>query len=161
MKRIVADSSPLIALSRINQLELLSQLFDAVLIPRAVAEELFPMGKQKKGIALLQAAGWIITQDLKDPSFIGAVSPGLDLGERAAIALAREQELALIIDDAAGREEAARLGIAVLGTAGALLEAKIQGLIPAVKPLLEALRHEGFRLSAQVFQKIIHEAKEA
>ena len=48
---------------------------------------------------------------------VDAVSDDLDIGERAAIAVATELSAdVLLIDDAAGREEARRRGIRVTGT---------------------------------------------
>ena len=40
---VVADSSPLIALVRVNQLSLLEKLFGEVLVPPAVAREVGPV----------------------------------------------------------------------------------------------------------------------
>lgn len=161
MKSIVSDSSPLIALSRIDQLKLLPQLFDAILIPQAVAEEVFPKGKRKKGATALRAAGWLITQDLRDPHSLDVVSPALDVGERAAVALAYEQNCGLLVDEVAGKQEAQRLGVKAFGTLAVLLDAKAQGLVPAVKPLLQALRREGFWLSAKLIQDVLQRAQES
>lgn len=160
MTLIVADSSPLIAFSRINHLELLPPLFDTVLIPPAVAAELFPKGKRKKGTAALRTASWLLVQDLKDPQSLTAVSPALDDGERAAIALAREQGVGLLIDEDAGRREAERLGITAVGTLNVLLEAKTLRLITEVKPLLEALKREGFWLSSKLIHDVLQRAQE-
>ena len=133
MSPIVSDSSPLIALSRINQLALLSQLFDTILIPPAVSQEVFPKGKRKKGAAALRSAAWLIIQNLHDPHSLDVVSPALDVGERAAVALAYEQNCELLVDETLGKQEAKRLGVKAFGTLAVLLEAKAQKLIPAVK----------------------------
>jgi predicted nucleic acid-binding protein len=159
MKPAVSDSSPLISLARIGRLDLLQGLFHEIWVPPAVEQELTPKGK-KKGASALRAATWIKVQDLSLQS-LKPVSSSLGRGERAAIALAREKGLELLMDDPAGRREAARLGVPVLGTVGLLLEAKAQSLIPEVKPLLDALLAEGFRLSPRLYERILRRAKES
>ena len=60
----------------------------------------------------------------------------------------------LIIDDRLGREVARRLGVVVTGTGGVLIQAKQQGLVPAVRPLLEQIRRNGYWLSDEVVQLV-------
>ena len=42
--RVISDSSPLIALSRIRQLDLLHQLYGDVTVPQAVVQEVIDKG---------------------------------------------------------------------------------------------------------------------
>lgn len=67
----------------------------------------------------------------------------------------------VLIDDPVARHRARTLGLSITGTAGALLIAKRRKLIPAVRPLLEALMQADFRLSAQVVAAVLEEAGEA
>ncbi|MFN4218088.1 MAG: DUF3368 domain-containing protein [Candidatus Bipolaricaulia bacterium] len=161
MRPIVADSDPLIAFARIEQLELLKKLYNRILIPTAVAEEIAPKGLRKKGMIALQAYPWIAVQDPQDPQLLNIVSAHLGTGERAAIALAYEHDLELFTDDAKARKEAQRLGISVFGSLAALLDAKERGFIPKVKPLLDALIKKGFWLSPKLYQDVLVSAKES
>lgn len=161
MKPIVADSDPLIAFARIEELELLKKLYKRILIPAAVAEEIAPKGLRKKGVIALHAHPWISVQGLQDPQILNLVSARLGAGEQAAIALAYEQDLELFTDDAQARKEARRLGIPVLGSLAALLDAKEQGFIPKVKPLLDALVKNGFWISPKLYQDILLIARES
>lgn len=68
-------------------------------------------------------------------------------GEQEAIALAVQLHALLVIDDYAARQVARSLGLAVTGTAGVLIEAKARGILPAVLPVLEAMRSNGYWLS--------------
>lgn len=161
MKPIVADSDPLIAFARIEQLELLKKLYNKILIPPAVAEEIAPKGLRKKGVIALQAAPWILVQELQNPQILNMISVHLGDGERAAIALAYERNLELFTDDAAARKEAQRLGITVFGSLATLLDAKERGFIPKVKPVLDALVKGGFWISSKLYQDVLMSAKES
>lgn len=161
MTVIVADSGPLISFARIGQLKLMARMVHRVVIPPAVLEELAPRGKRRKGAYALQRAPWIVVEDLKDPHVLDRVSPHIKGGERAAIALAYEQGLPLLIDDFAGRQEAERLKIRIIGSVGLLLEAKKRGVIPKVKPILDALLQDGFRLAQEIYQEVLRRANES
>ncbi len=56
---------------------------------------------------------------------------------------------------------ALRLGLNVIGTAGVLLLAKQRGLIPCVRPPLDALGAAGFRLRKDVRDEILKAAGES
>jgi predicted nucleic acid-binding protein len=56
---------------------------------------------------------------------------------------------------------ARKLGLHVVGTLGVLVEAKRQGLIPAVRPLVERLTEQGFRLSTAVIDAALSAAGES
>ncbi|MCS6903485.1 MAG: DUF3368 domain-containing protein [Candidatus Bipolaricaulota bacterium] len=161
MKPIVADSDPLIAFVRIERLELLKKLYNQILIPPAVAKEIAPPDVRKKNLIVLQAHPWISVQELQDPQMLNMVSARLGEGERAAIALAYEQDLELFTDDAEARKEAQRLGIPVFGSLAALLDAKERGFIPKVKPLLDALVKKGFWISPKLYQDVLTSAGES
>jgi len=160
MTVLVADSGPLISFARIGQVELIGKMVDRVLIPPAVMGELAPKGKRRRGAAALRRASWLAVEDLRDPHLLELVPPHIGLGERAAIALAYERGLPLLIDDFAGRQEARRLNIPILGSVGLLLEAKRQGVISQVKPLLDALVQDGFRLAQEIYLEVLRRANE-
>jgi len=58
----------------------------------------------------------------------------------------------VIMDEASGRQELDRRGIAFLGTVGVLMLAKHRGLITALKSELDQLRARGFHLSERVYK---------
>ena len=85
----------------------------------------------------------------------------LDLGESEALALYWETEADfLLIDEKRGRIIAIRNGIKTIGTIGILLASKQKGLIKSVKPLLEQLAKNGFRISETFYQQILERAEE-
>lgn len=65
------------------------------------------------------------------------------------------------MDERLGRNVALRLGLPVISTVRLLLMAKQQRIISAVRPLLDQLMQESFRLSARLYQTALAEAGEA
>ncbi len=149
---IVSEASPLIALDQIQCLQVLPALFSTVMIPPAVLQEI---------PAKISGQNWLT---VRAPSGIPAVLSGfkLDPGECEALALAAETEAELLIDERLGRMACPLVSVKFVGTAGLLVGAKEEGLIPAVAPLLRALRDDHrFWLSDTVYQMALREAGEA
>ena len=71
---VVADSSPLIYLSRIRLLHILPTLFGDVVVPKAVWNETVERRRSAPGIESLRQASWIRIVD--DPS--SSADLGLD-----------------------------------------------------------------------------------
>lgn len=64
MLKVVVNSTPIISLSIIDHLSLLSKLYDQVYIPQAVYEEVCKNGKSKVGSKALQNADFIQNQEI-------------------------------------------------------------------------------------------------
>ena len=85
----------------------------------------------------------------------------LDSGEAEVFALADEHDARLIIiDEHKARQEASKIGLSFKGTVGVLIEAKEEGLIDEIKPLLIALKENGIYLSESVITDALREAGE-
>ncbi len=109
---IIADSTPLIALSRVNRLELLRDVFGEITVPDAVWEELTQRGDSRPGAMELPAATWIIRRSVTCTDLVQALTLSLGQGEAEAIALAQECHAdVLLIDEKLGRAAAERLGL--------------------------------------------------
>jgi predicted nucleic acid-binding protein len=132
---VITDSGCLISLERINRLDILPALFSQVLLPPAVQAEF--------GVVL----PWLKVVPPQDRGMVAALKMLVDEGEAEAIALAYELQYRLIIDDLQGRKVARDLGLQMTGTIGTLVMAKQQGIIPALKPVIEALEGVSFYLS--------------
>lgn len=86
-------------------------------------------------------------QPPSDVGMVAALRLLVDPGESEAIVLAYEKGLRIILNDRKAREVAQRLGVPVTGTVGLLIKAKQEGVIAAVRPLLDALDANHFRIS--------------
>ncbi|MEQ8462539.1 DUF3368 domain-containing protein [Coleofasciculus sp. E1-EBD-02] len=154
---IVSDTSPINNLAAINHLHLLHQLYGTVLIPEAVYRELTDPNFPVAGTTEVQTFDWIQTCAVRDRTLVEALSSELDIGEAEAIALAVEiQADQVLIDERRGRLIATRLNLRYVGILGILVEAKSQGLIAEVKPLLNALVNEaGFWVAESLYNSIL------
>jgi len=87
-------------------------------------------------------------------------SKTLDPGESEALALAIEVHAdAVLIDEAVGRANAAKLGLTAIGVLGILLAAKKRGLVAALAPELDRLQAGlGFRVSDQLRADVLRQA---
>jgi len=65
------------------------------------------------------------------------------------------------LDDMQGRQVAEALGLPAAGTLGLLLRAKRAGLVPAVRPLMDAVVVEGFHVSPELYRVMLDLADEA
>ena len=154
---IVSDTSPINNLAAINQLHLLHHLYGTVLIPDAVYRELTDPDFPVAGAIEVQTFDWIQTRAVSDRTLVTALGNELDIGEAEAIALAVEIKAdQILIDERRGRLVATRLDLRSVGILGILIEAKSQGLIDEVKPLLDALINEaGFWVAKPLYDSIL------
>jgi uncharacterized protein len=76
---VIADSSPLIGLARIGQLDILRALAARVLMPPAVRDEVIVHSRDAPGAATVRQATWIqVEARAKKAGLIPAVKPFLD-----------------------------------------------------------------------------------
>ena len=157
MRKVIANTTPLIALAGIGQLDLLRKLYTEITIPRAVNHEII----SEPARMLISAANWIRVKNVSVPVEKSAFSSRLHAGEIEVIMLAQEITADLLImDDNAAKKTAKYLGLTVTGTMGVLLKAKKEGLISEVKPLLEALMKDGLYVSPTVQNYVLEQAGE-
>ncbi|MBK7926662.1 MAG: DUF3368 domain-containing protein [Bryobacterales bacterium] len=144
---IVADSSPLRYLVVLGAEQILPAIFGQVWIPGAVLAELSASGAPQQVRDLVShRPDWLRVGEPAEESLDG-IDRQLDPGERSALALAKELAADLVlIDEAEGRREAARLGIPMTGTLGVLRLAAERGMID-VPRIVDGLRTSGFYLN--------------
>ena len=148
---IISDTSSLLAFHEIGEMPLLQRMYTTITTTSTVQREFeYPLPP------------WIFVREpLEEDVRCVQERFKLDPGEVTAIALALSLPgSTLIIDEAAGRRAARELGIRMTGTLGILLKAKNQGIIPAVRPLLQKLQAANFRMSETLITAILTEAGE-
>lgn len=156
---VVGDASVFIALQRIDGLSLLERLFGEVHVPDAVWLEVF---LSSPPIVAPAAPAWIVRHQIPSTVQPDRQAASLDPGEAAAIQLAQTLGAdLLLIDEAAGRRVAARLGLKVTGVVGVLIEARRRGEIQKLRPVLERLRTAGFWLGEPLIETALRLAGES
>jgi len=159
---LVCDTTLLLYLNRIDQVDLLSALFAQVCVPESVMLEL-DMGRLDRGDTIdPRKLAWIAPVSVSQAA-IGDLPPNrLGTGERAVIAYAHIHPGHIVgLDDLQARQLAERLNLPVVGTLGVLLQAKRANLISAVRPLLDAVVTQGFRLASDLYRDVLRLADEA
>jgi len=144
---IISDTSCLIALSNIGQLELLKKLFGRVTITPEVLDEFTK--KYKENIP-----EWFDIKEAKNKDKVNKLNADLGLGESSSIVLATETPSSLvIIDEKKAREYALNLGLNVIGTVGIIRRAADINIIESHKKaneLFSELINKGFRLNKKL-----------
>lgn len=158
---VVSNATPLIALAKIDRLDLLQELFGTILIPQAAYDEVVTHAPSRPGAAEVRQADWIHTQAPADQTKVNYLRADLDTGEAEALVLAEELDADwVLLDETKARFAAELLGLRFMGTVGLLLLAKRMGKIVAIRPLLDELRIKKFHLSEKVYQAVLQEAGE-
>jgi len=139
-RTIISDTSCLILLDKIGELSILNKLFGNITTTSEVAEEFGQL-----------LPPWFEIKEASDKNYQAIIEASVDKGEASAIALAIEfDDCLLIIDDLKGRKFAHQLGLTIIGTIGVIVDAKLAGIIPSVKPILSKIKLTNFRITEQL-----------
>lgn len=150
-ERIVINTGPLIALAQVDALDLLGKLPCQFICPPEVRAELD--AGAAAGHAPIQPAGLHIVPLAQS---VSVAHVALGAGEAAVIQLALEQGPATVcMDDWKGRRTALALGLNVTGTLGLLARAKMLGVIPAMKPVVQKLGESGNWYDPELVRRVL------
>jgi predicted nucleic acid-binding protein len=149
-KIIISDTSCFIILAKIGELELLHKVYGEIITTLDIATEF--------GETLPE---WVEIREVTDIYKQKLLELQIDRGESSAIALALETSAStLILDDFKARKIASRLGINYTGTIGVIIKAKLKGIIPSIKPIIEKIKQTDFRISVEIELQALKEANE-
>lgn len=156
--KVVANTTPLISLASVGQLDILKEIFGEIIVADAVYNEI--KTKQSYGYNEIDA-DYIKVQSIKGIAYCDFLLNQLDLGETETIILAKEINADfVIIDENIAYRIAKASELNVVRTLSILLRAKDKGLIPALKPLLDEMIIKGRWYSQRVYQSILEQAGE-
>jgi predicted nucleic acid-binding protein len=152
VKLVVSDSGPVHYLVLCEAIHVLPSLYGQLVIPSSVAEELTHAHAPAPVSAWIRSLpAWTSIQSARE---IDAATQ-LGLGEREAIALARELKAAeLLVDERLARKVAVQRGLLITGTVGILEKAAERGLIN-LSEALQKLLPTNFRVDAQVIREAL------
>jgi predicted nucleic acid-binding protein len=154
--KVVSNSGPLINLAKIGQFTLLEDLFQRLIIPPEVFEEVAVRGAGQPGAMETRTARWIVRRKLRQPYTARLLTAELDRGEAEAIALALQEKADwLLIDERIGRRFAQQAGLKVKGTLGVLVEGVRRGLIEEIQPFLDEMRAKGTWIAPAIYEQML------
>ena len=149
-KTIISDTSCFIILSNIGELNLLQKVYGQIITTIEIATE---FGEQ--------LPDWVSIHQVTDKYRQQLLEMQIDKGESSAISLELETpNCTIILDDYKARKIADQLGLHFTGTIGVIVKAKLNGIIPSIKPILSKIRTTDFRLSSELELLALKEAGE-
>lgn len=154
---IVADSSPVIILSKCGALDIFKKCFGKLIIPASVYNEITLKHGSPEIISVENAikAKWLVVQKTE-------VLPELDTqnigqGEKESISLALNHKCILMIDDDHAKTYASIFGVEAHGTLYVLYLACLRGFIKSERAImiLENMISHGFYVSPRLYVMFI------
>jgi uncharacterized protein len=154
------NTSPLLYLHQVGQLELLSKLYGVIIAPTAVEQELAEGKAKGVDVPDLNHLNWLQIRTIDSASTIPNLID-LGRGEAEVIALGLENPNSLLIlDDQLGRRIAALHQLHYTGTLGVLIKAKQAGYLASIAPIITALQEQGMWLTELIIQAALKLAEE-
>ena len=150
MRLVIADTSPINYLLLIGHIDILPELFEKVIVPKIVRDELaHPKAPGVVRNWIASPPDWVEIRnamvEIHDPAL-----ESLDAGEEAAIALAIEVHAdLLLIDDEEGVAVARGKGLEVTGTLGILVRAAQRHLL-VLREAGDRLKQTNFRFRQEI-----------
>ncbi len=162
MRKVVVNTTPLIALSHVGKLDLLKQLYGEIMIPEAVYKELSVKEDSICKKTVDRSLAWIKVCSISNQMAKAMYKTQLHDGEVEVMILSKEIAAdVVIIDDATAKKHARYLNLPVTGTLGVLIKSKQAGYIDEVKPLLHLMIEKGIYISQSVMEMCLKQVGEA
>lgn len=161
MRKVIVNTTPLIALCHVGQLDVLKKIYGEALIPPAVYQEL---SEKKESLCKKQvdnSLNWIHVEKIENQMAKSMFKAQLHDGEVEVKILAKEKNADLvIIDDANAKKHAKYLKLPVTGTLGVLIKAKRQGYIRELKPIIQEMIDKNIYISENLTKLCLEQVNE-
>ena len=162
MRKVVVNTTPLIALSCVGQLYILKKLYGEIIIPEAVYKELSVKAESICKKEVDSSLDWIRVDKIKNQMAKNMYKTQLHDGEVEVMILAQEVAAdVVIIDDANAKKHAKYLKLPVTGTLGILIKAKKSGYIDELKPILQRMVESNIYISQNLVDLCLKQVGEA
>ena len=162
MRKVVVNTTPLIALSHVDQLDVLKRLYGEIIIPEAVYRELSIKTESICKMAVDDSLEWIRIKSINNEMAKAMYKTQLHDGEVEVMILSKEIAAdVVIIDDANAKKHAKYLGLPVTGTLGVLIKAKREGYISELKPIFSQMVENGIYISQCLMESCLKQVGEA
>jgi hypothetical protein len=152
-KIVISNATPIISLCSVHHEHILKELFNHIVIPEAVENELRVLERPGSDFS---DNSWVEVEAVKNEDLIHLLMKDLDRGESETIALAKQRKADIvIIDEIAGYQIAKHFDLPVVRTLSVLKTAKELGIIEKVAPLLSEMVQKGRWYSIDVIEKFL------
>lgn len=149
---VFSNTTPFIALSAIQRLDLMPALLGDIHVVHEVIAECNVGGRI--AVPNLHQLAWIKPVESL-PMVFNTVLLHLDAGEKHTINTAKQLGARLvIIDEKMGRNLAEYVGLQVMGSLGILLNAKKRGLIPSFRQCVNEMLEQGIRYEMALVNRL-------
>ena len=156
---VFSNTTPFIALSSIDQLDLLPKIFGTVHVATAVIDECAEGGRIM--VPSLTQISWVIPVADEASTHLTLLFE-LDRGEKQTILLAQKNKAEkVIIDERMGRSIAEYLELNVVGTLGVLAKGKQLGLIKSFRDAALDMQSQGIYYNASLINRMAQQLGEA
>jgi predicted nucleic acid-binding protein len=159
--KLVIDTGPILALTAATgDLQVLQSLYEQVLVPWEVSQEILAGGPDSFGVKEFAEAEWL--RKMRSPTEIPVLlRNSLDAGEASVIQLAINENVPTVcIDESVGRRIARLSGLSVTGSLGVLLRAQREGLQVSIPEAIARMREKGIWLSESVARFAVEQSGE-
>jgi predicted nucleic acid-binding protein len=157
----VSNTTPILSLAKIGQLNLFNALFDKVFVPTAVYEEIAIIGKDKERYDVFDVSDLFHIKEIQNVLAANILRVQLDYGEAEAIVLAKELKAdILVLDEKKARRIAQANSQAIIGTVGILQLAKEKGMISDIKTQLDGLIANGIWIGEKLYHEVLQNNNE-
>lgn len=162
MRKVIVNSTPLIALCHVDKLSVLKQLYGEIVIPKAVYNEISVKEDSICKKTVDESLDWIHIQEIQNYMAKAMFKSQLHEGEVEVMILSMEQQAdVVIIDDQNAKKYAKYLELPVTGTLGVLVKAKQKGYISELKPILAGLVQNGIYIKSTLIELCLKQVGEA
>lgn len=157
---VISDTTPILSLLKAGRLDLLQKLYESVIIPEAVYNELTinPLFiDEKEKIAECPFLRVEKAKNLKSVRILRDVT-GLNAGESEALIIYDEKQAdLLLIDEHKGRSVAKKMSVEYIGTLGIFMLAYDKKILSAkeIEQCLNILLNKNIRLSRRLCNKVL------
>lgn len=153
---VVADSSPLIILAKLNCFVLLERLYSHLYISSDVHHEVVVAGAGLPGASDVTNAPWIEVKPVQNRARLLAAHKKLTLGigELSTIFLGNEMNAdELLVDDYSARKMAQREGLSVRGTVGLLEVFYLRGFLTDLRAMFQQLLTQNAYIDRELLER--------
>lgn len=158
---VVSDTTPILSLLKAEKLELLEMLYQKIVVPEAVYDELTANADYKNEREKIVNCPFLSVEKVYNTESVNILRnvTGLDAGESESLVLYGEKKAdLLLIDERKGRGVAKKMSVKYVGTVGVLMQAFDESLVTAeeVQKILEILLASDIRLSRRLCNMVLN-----